>query len=106
VAAVVRTVVALATQTYGTWPVKELAPRCSLLLIHGKSDKILPFSCSENVYKRAGQAKRLLLYDRARHGLDEVASEVRQAVHSWIAEQLKRTKAGVAQTGRRARRSR
>ena len=36
-----RTVVALSTQAYGADPVGALAPRCSILLVHGTVDEIL-----------------------------------------------------------------
>jgi pimeloyl-ACP methyl ester carboxylesterase len=84
----VRTVVTLATQSYGTEAVGALGPRCSLLLLHGRADRVLPFRCSQDVYERAGEPKRLVLYDRAGHGLDEVAGQVRDEIHTWIVERL------------------
>lgn len=84
----VRTVVALATQAHGTDPVLRLATRCSLLLIHGQADPILPPVCSQNVYDRALEPKRLILYPNAGHRLDEVAEEVRTTVRDWIINQL------------------
>jgi hypothetical protein len=86
----VRTVVTLATQSHGTELAPRLATRCSLLLLHGTDDPILPPSCSQSVYQRALEPKRLILYPGAAHGLDEVAGEVRQVVRDWIIEQLNR----------------
>ena len=85
---VIRTVVALAPQSYGTEFVEALATRASLLLLHGMSDPILPPECSRNIYKRALEPKQLILYPNAGHGLDEVAMEVHQVVRDWILTEL------------------
>ncbi len=84
----VRTVVALATQSYGAAIASQLAPHCSLLLLHGTGDEVLPVYCSEYVYQLAGEPKRLILYPGATHGLDEVAEEIHQAVRNWVIEKL------------------
>ena len=84
----VRTVVTLATQSYGTEAVPELATRCSLLLLHGTADPILPFHCSEQVHQQALDPKQLILYPDAGHRLDEVADQVYLTVHDWLLEQL------------------
>jgi len=85
----VRTVVTLATQSYGAMPVSQLAPGCEILLIHGTVDRVLTPACSEYVYQVAHEPKHLILYKGADHGLDEVAEEVYQVVHDWIVEKLK-----------------
>ncbi len=82
------TVVTLATQSHGTAPVSQLAPGCSILLIHGAADVRLPPSSSEYVYRLAHEPKKIILYPGAGHNLDEVAEEVRRAVHDWIVEKL------------------
>ena len=87
---VVRTVVTLATQSYGAAAVSELGSRCSTLLLHGTADTVLPAYCSEHVFALAQEPRRLILYDGAGHGLDEVAGEVHQVVGAWVVEQLKR----------------
>ncbi len=84
----VRTVVALATQSYGTAPVEQLGPRCSVLLLHGTADGTVPPSDSEHVYRLAREPKQLILCEGAGHGLDETAEEVHQVVHDWIVDQL------------------
>ncbi len=84
----VRTVVTLATQSYGTDPVRDLAPRSSLLLVHGEADVVLPPFSSVNVHARARGRKRLVLYEGAGHGLDEVAEEVEGLVREWILAEL------------------
>jgi hypothetical protein len=85
----VRTVVTLATQSYGAMPVSRLSPECGILLLHGTADQVLIPACSEYVYQIAHEPKRLSLYEGAAHNLDEVAEEVYQAVRNWIVEQLK-----------------
>jgi len=84
----VRTVVTLSTQGYGVDPIARLGPRCSVLLIHGTGDQVLPQVCSEHAYQLAQEPKRLLLYEGANHALDEVSEEVHLVVHDWIVEQL------------------
>lgn len=85
----VRTVVTLATQSYGAMPVSQLSSECSILLLHGTGDQVLIPACSEYVYQIAHEPKRLILYEGAAHCLDEVAEEVYQVVRDWIVEQLK-----------------
>jgi fermentation-respiration switch protein FrsA (DUF1100 family) len=85
----VRAVVTLATQSYGTQPVSRLGPACSILLLHGAADRVLPPSSSQHVFQAARQPKQLLLYNGAGHGLDEVADEVRRVVREWLVDKLK-----------------
>jgi fermentation-respiration switch protein FrsA (DUF1100 family) len=80
----------MSTQTFGADPAGELSPRCSLLLAHGTSDEILPHRCSEHAYAMAGQPKKLLLKDGARHGLDEWADELPHVLRWWIRTELTR----------------
>ncbi len=82
-AASVRTVVALAPQAYGADMIGTLVPRCSVLLVHGARDRVLPTACSEYLYQLAGKPKRLVIYPDAGHMLDEVAAEVFELVASW-----------------------
>src|SRR3712207_7297964 len=49
----VKTCVAMSTQTYGADPAAALGPRCSLLLVHGTADEVLPADCSRWVHKRS-----------------------------------------------------
>ncbi|MBX6342757.1 MAG: dienelactone hydrolase family protein [Thermomicrobiaceae bacterium] len=84
----VATVVTLATQSYGASVVDRLGPRCSILLIHGADDQVLPPSCSTYVHRLAREPKRLIVYDGADHGLDQVADELRRVVRAWLLDQL------------------
>ncbi len=81
-------VVTLATQSFGAHPVQSLAPGAATLLIHGTHDEVLPASCSRSVYFLAHEPRRLLLLDRARHGLDEAAADVEAATHDWLVAHL------------------
>lgn len=85
----VRTIVTLASQSYGAAPVSQLAPRCSILLLHGTDDEILSPQCSQYIYQLAQEPKHLILYPGANHGLDEVAPEVYQVVRDWVIEELR-----------------
>jgi dienelactone hydrolase len=85
----VRTVVTLATQGYGTDPVDRLGPRCSIHLIHGAADQVLPVACSDDAYRRAGEPKRLLVLPGVNHGLDEAADDVGRVVREWVSDQLR-----------------
>ena len=87
--AAVRSVVALATQGYGADAVRWLSPRCSILLVHGTADSVLPPSSSEYVHRLAREPKRLVLYEGAEHGLEEVADDVAELVRSWVVETLR-----------------
>lgn len=84
----VKTVVALAPQSYGTEMVDELATRCSLLLMHGTADPVLSPACSEQIYEHALDPKQLIFYPDAGHSLDEVADEVETVLQQWMIEQL------------------
>ncbi len=84
----VRTVVTLATQSYGVDPVTKLGPHCSILLLHGMNDKVLPADCSKYTYQIARQPKQLVFYPNAGHVLDEVADEVFHTVRKWIITEL------------------
>jgi pimeloyl-ACP methyl ester carboxylesterase len=81
----VRTVIALATQSYGAQPIQKLGPRCSVLLIHGTADRVLPPEVARTVYAMATEPKRLVLIEGAGHGLEEASEEVEQLVRAWLA---------------------
>jgi pimeloyl-ACP methyl ester carboxylesterase len=84
----VRGVVTLATQSYGADAVMELRPQCGILLVHGRDDQVLSLQSSEFVFQMAHEPRKLVLYDGAGHGLDEVAVEVERVVYAWLRERL------------------
>jgi len=86
----IKGVVCLSTQTYGADAAGQLAPR-PLLLVHGKSDTRLPFSCSQQIYDRALEPKQLVLYDGAEHRLEECRDDLEQLLSDWIPATLAAT---------------
>jgi pimeloyl-ACP methyl ester carboxylesterase len=85
---IVRTVVTIATQGHGADPASKLGPRCSILLLHGLADQVLPPASSKYAYDIAKQPKQLVLFEGAHHNLDEVAGEARRIVRDWILDAL------------------
>ncbi|MDA8216245.1 MAG: dienelactone hydrolase family protein [Dehalococcoidales bacterium] len=83
-----RTVVTLASQSYGAGPVSELPAGCSILLLHGTADAVLSPSNSQQIYKIAREPKRIVLYEGASHGLDGVSGEVCQTVREWLLAEM------------------
>ncbi len=79
--------VTLSAQTAGAMDAPRLAPR-PLLLIHGLDDVRLSPDCSRYLYSIAGEPKRLVLLEGARHSLRQSADEVRALVRDWLIEHL------------------
>jgi pimeloyl-ACP methyl ester carboxylesterase len=85
----VKTVVTLATQSYGIEGISKLKENgWSILLLHGNNDAVLPSCCSSYVYNKAKEPKQLVLYDNTSHSLDEVADKVFHKVHKWLGQNL------------------
>jgi fermentation-respiration switch protein FrsA (DUF1100 family) len=82
-------VAALSTQIFGTEAVADLSPR-PLLLIHGAADEVLPEYCSHDVYGRALEPKRLIVYPNCRHGLDQCRDELDRDLLGWLREAMVR----------------
>lgn len=85
----VRTVVALATQSHGADPAEDLGPRCSILLVHGEEDDVLPHTGSAYVYQLAREPKQLHVLPDAGHDLNEASDDVERLVRTWITGQLR-----------------
>ncbi len=83
-----KTVITLATQSYGTDAASALPRGCSILLLHGDSDRVLPVRCSEQIYRIAHEPKELIIYRGNDHGLSQSAREVQQKVHDWLYGEL------------------
>ena len=83
----VAAVATLATQTAGAQRVAELAPR-PLLLVHGLADRRLPADCSRQLYRLAGEPKRLELLEDARHSLRQRREELRALLLGWLEDAL------------------
>ena len=80
-------VAALSPQLYGTRTVERLAPR-RLLVVHGTADRVLDAEASRDIHARAGEPKRLELYDGAGHSLKSCAEELFELVKSWLVETI------------------
>jgi len=78
-------VAALSPQLYGTRTVERLAPR-ALLLVHGTADGVLDCAASKDIYERAREPKRLVLYDDAGHSLASCADELFELLRTWLVE--------------------
>ena len=81
----VTAVAALSSQLYGTRSVERLAPK-SLLLVHGTADGVLDCAASQDIYDRALEPKRLVLYDGADHTLMQCRDELDELLRAWLAE--------------------
>ncbi len=78
----VAAVAALSSQRFGTSTVENLAPR-PLLLVHGTGDSVLLPAASEDIYDRARQPKRLMLFEGAGHGLMECRDELTEVMETF-----------------------
>ena len=82
----VSAVASLSPQLYGTRQVEKLAR--PLLLVHGSADEVLDSEASEDIYRRAGEPKRLVVYGDAGHSLASVAEALDELLASWIEGRL------------------
>jgi pimeloyl-ACP methyl ester carboxylesterase len=89
----VRGVVSLSPQTYGAHMAGLLSPR-PLLVVHGKSDTRLPYTCGVQIYSWAKEPKQLVLYDGAEHRLEECREELETLLGEWIPATLAQTDEG------------
>ena len=64
-----------------------LSPK-PLLVVHGKNDTRLPFSCGLQIYDWANEPKRIVLYDGAEHRLQECGEELESLLGEWIPDTL------------------
>ena len=80
-------VVSLSPQTYGANMAGLVSPR-PMLIVHGKADTRLPYSCAMQIHQWANEPKRLVLYDGAEHRLEECREELAALLREWIPETL------------------
>ena len=76
-------VVSLSPQTYGANMAGLVSPRPTLI-VHGKADTRLPYSCGMQIYEWANEPKQLVLYDGAEHRLEECREELADLLREWI----------------------
>jgi dienelactone hydrolase len=93
-------VVAISSQVYGTRHVEELGK--PLLLLHGTADTILASEASEDIYRRARDPRRIVLFEEGGHLLGEFRDELREELRQWVEDCFD----GHAATGRREVRAR
>jgi len=86
-APIVRAVVSMSPQLYGTRQVEQLGK--PLLLVHGMEDNVLSHEASEDIYRRALEPKRMVLLAGAGHSLHQAQDEVERLLSTWIPEQLR-----------------
>lgn len=79
-------VASLSPQLFGTRQVEELGK--PLLLVHGMSDSVLSHEASEDIYRRALEPKRIVLYAEAGHTLIQVKDELRELLAGWLPARL------------------
>ncbi|CAF0815897.1 unnamed protein product [Adineta ricciae] len=85
----VRAIATVASQTAGTNSVSKLAQKGkACLFIHGKGDQCLPFRCSEQLYRLAGEPKELVLYDGDNHGVTNHRDEVKDKLKQFVLQYL------------------
>ena len=59
-----------------------------LLVVHGKADTRLPFSCAVAIHDWAKDPRELVLYEGAEHRLDECRDELMDLLREWILGKL------------------
>ena len=79
----VQGVVCLSPQTYGAGMAGQLAPK-PLLVVHGKSDTRLSYSCGVEIHDWAQEPKQLVLYEGTEHRLEECKDELESLLLEWI----------------------
>ncbi len=80
-------VVSLSPQTYGAQGAGMLSPT-PLLVVHGKADTRLPFSCAVAIHDWAKEPRELVLYEGAEHRLNECRDELMDLLRDWIPARL------------------
>jgi pimeloyl-ACP methyl ester carboxylesterase len=85
-APIVRAVASLSPQLYGTREVETLGK--PLLLVHGMADTILSHEASEDIYRRALEPKRIVLYADAGHSLIQARDELDALLAEWLPDHL------------------
>ncbi len=75
-------IVSMSPQLFGTRQVEQLGK--PLLLVHGMADTILSHEASEDIYKRALEPKKMVLYPDAGHGLRGIEEQLDALLVEWI----------------------
>ncbi|KKK47222.1 hypothetical protein LCGC14_3157380 [marine sediment metagenome] len=59
-----------------------------LLLIHARGDEVVPYSHSEELYRRAAEPKRLLLLESGHHRSLQHDAEIQGETLRWLARAM------------------
>ncbi|MGF7119112.1 alpha/beta hydrolase family protein [Methanobacterium oryzae] len=84
----IKTVITLATQSYGAENVSNIPSDSSILLIHGLDDPVLSSYCSKQVFDIAHDPKQIITLPGNGHCLDESSEDVHEIVYNWILNEL------------------
>ncbi len=76
-------VVALSSQTYGAHMAGLVSPK-PLLIVHGKTDTRLPYTCAQQIDSWAEQPKELVLFEGTEHRLEECREPLYELLSTWI----------------------
>lgn len=82
----IRGVASLSPQLHGTRQVENLDK--PLLLVHGMADTILSYEASEDIYRRANEPKRIVLFAEAGHSLIQAKQQIDDLLADWIPARL------------------
>src|SRR5438045_1809520 len=72
---------------YATRSVEQLNK--TLLLVHGKRDRILDYAASEDIFARAHEPKNLVLYEQDEHMLTHSAEQLEDLLAEWLTSILR-----------------
>jgi hypothetical protein len=86
-APIARGVVSMSPQLHGTHSVENIS--VPLLLVHGMADTVLSHEASEDIYRRAREPKRIVLYAEAGHSLIQAKDEITRLLLEWIPASLR-----------------
>jgi dienelactone hydrolase len=86
----VKTVVTISSQSRGAEEARAVAPR-PLLIVHGTADRTLPYRCSEDIARNAGEPKKLVLMPDADHCFTAHKQELFTLVRDWLQRYLTRS---------------
>lgn len=95
-APIVRGVASMSPQLNGTSSVENLGK--PLLLVHGMTDTVLSHEASEDIYRRAREPKRIVLYAEAGHSLVQAKDQVAELLLEWIPATLRGDLPGTGRT--------
>jgi pimeloyl-ACP methyl ester carboxylesterase len=79
-------VVSMSPQLHGTRQVHEM--QRPLLLVHGHADSVLSHEASEDIYRRANDPKRIVLFSDTGHSLIQAKEQICRLLAEWIPARL------------------